>query len=153
MNKKTVSHIFIVPILAFLFGIAIYGFFLKELSSPVLIALSLFCFIGLHNLFLGIGNLFYSNKTAEMYGWISNPFQKEYSFINFALATVGVLSFWVRGDFWIATIIIYLPLTVFSLPLLFNGIRKEENLNLKLLFFYNLLISFSTITILVIHLM
>lgn len=62
--------------------------------------------IGLGGLWAFFGHYFKSDDVAAYIGWpAGNLFQKEVAFTNLALATCGLLSFFFRGEFWLATII------------------------------------------------
>lgn len=48
----------------------------------------------------------FSGNIAEKYGWEKqNSFQKEIAAADGAFGLLGILSYWIRGDFWTATII------------------------------------------------
>lgn len=62
--------------------------------------------IGLGGLWAFLGHYFKSDEIAEYIGWpAGNPFQKEIAFTNLALGTSGVLCFFFRDGFWLATIV------------------------------------------------
>ena len=47
-----------------------------------------------------------ADQTARSIGWPEvNPFQKEVTVATLATAVLGVLCFWIRGNFWTATVI------------------------------------------------
>jgi hypothetical protein len=42
----------------------------------------------------------------ELYGWpAGNPFQSEVAVANLTIGTLGILCYWIRGNFWVATAI------------------------------------------------
>jgi hypothetical protein len=62
--------------------------------------------IGLGGLWAFMGHFFKSDEVAAYIGWpAGNPFQKEVAFTNLALGTCGVLCFFFRDGFWLATIV------------------------------------------------
>jgi hypothetical protein len=57
-----------------------------------------FAFIGRHTVF--------ADATARSIGWpTGNPFQSEVAVANLSVGIVGILCYWMRGNFWIATVI------------------------------------------------
>ena len=47
-----------------------------------------------------------ADQTAKSIGWPEgNPFQTEVAMANLATAVLGILCFWIRGNFWTATVI------------------------------------------------
>ena len=53
-----------------------------------------------------VGHTVFAERTAESIGWPSgNPFQTEVVVANLTIATLGILSYWFRGNFWIAAVI------------------------------------------------
>ena len=61
---------------------------------------------GLGGLYAFMGHTFAAAEVAESIGWpAGNPFQTEVAVANFAIGTLGVLSYWIRGNFWTAAVI------------------------------------------------
>ena len=61
--------------------------------------------IGLGGLWGFLGHTFLADYMAESCNWArSSPFQFEVAVFNLALGVMGVACYWLRGDFWIATI-------------------------------------------------
>jgi len=61
---------------------------------------------GLGGLYAFMGHTFAANEVAESIGWpTGNPFQTEVAVANLAIATLGILSYWIRGNFWTAAVI------------------------------------------------
>lgn len=76
---------------------------------------------GLASLFSFIGHAFRSEKVAKYIGWSTgSPFQWEVAVSNLSYGVLGVLCFWLRGDFWLATII---AVSVFLLGAAYGHIR------------------------------
>lgn len=62
--------------------------------------------IGCGSLLGAVGHLFMGPEIAAQIGWpAGSPFQFEIGMANLAFAVLGILSFWIRGHFWTATII------------------------------------------------
>lgn len=67
----------------------------------------------LYLLVLGVGvgsllgyyaHIFRGPETAQYIGWpANNPFQMEVGYSNLMLGILGILCFWFRGGFWLAT--------------------------------------------------
>ena len=50
--------------------------------------------------------MFAADKVAASIGWpAGNPFQTEVGVANLAIGTLGILSYWIRGNFWTAAVI------------------------------------------------
>lgn len=64
----------------------------------------LFFNIGVMGLIGFAAHAFMPDETAQSIGWpTGNPFQFEVAVANLAFGVLGVISFWVRGSFWLAT--------------------------------------------------
>lgn len=62
--------------------------------------------VGFGGLWAFMGHTFAANEVAESIGWpAGNPFQTEVAVANLAVGTLGILCYWIRGDFWTATVI------------------------------------------------
>jgi hypothetical protein len=62
--------------------------------------------IGVTGLFAAYGHIFMANQIAQDIGWpTGSPFQTEVAFANLAFGVLGILCIWIRGKFWLATII------------------------------------------------
>ena len=53
-----------------------------------------------------------SEKIAQSIGWVSNGFQKEHGIVSLGIGICGIMCYWFRDGFWIATII---PFSIFFL--------------------------------------
>jgi len=47
-------------------------------------------------------NIILAKKTAALVGWPHSPYQIKYGFCQLCLGYIGVMTFWVKGTFWIA---------------------------------------------------
>lgn len=62
--------------------------------------------VGIGSLWAFIGHAFFANQVASNIGWATgSPFQMEVAFTNLAFGVLGLLCFWIRGNFWTATVI------------------------------------------------
>ncbi len=142
MNKKGtyfVTAVLFLPLLVFI----IFGFFHQNFSSAFFVSWLLFCFMGLQNLLFGFSNIFFPLRTAGIFNWKSNQFQREFSYVNFGMAIPGILSYWYNGNFHLAATILYVPVYLFITPLLFKEIKRSKMRNGKLLYLFlqNLIVS------------
>lgn len=70
------------------------------LLYQLVIGTGLGCFSGF------IGHTLRDADTAKFIGWkAGSPFQFEVAMANLAFAVLGVLCYWFRGNFWLATIV------------------------------------------------
>jgi hypothetical protein len=58
---------------------------------------------------------------ADYTGWPASPFEQQLANVNLAFASLGILSIWLRGNFWTATIL------GFSIWILGDGIHHIFN--------------------------
>jgi hypothetical protein len=62
--------------------------------------------VGVSGVFAFIGHTVFADATAHSIGWpAGNPFQSEVAVANLTVGVLGILCYWMRGDFWIATVI------------------------------------------------
>ncbi|NYB52055.1 MAG: hypothetical protein HVN35_05820 [Methanobacteriaceae archaeon] len=62
--------------------------------------------VGFGSLWAFASHLFFADQVAAYIGWSSgSPFQMEVGFTNLAFGVLGLLCFWIRGNFWTATVI------------------------------------------------
>ncbi len=61
--------------------------------------------VGLGGIWTFIGHAFMSNTVSASIGWSPSPFELEVGFANLAIGVLGILCFWMRGNFWTATVI------------------------------------------------
>ena len=54
-----------------------------------------------------MGHAFAPDKIAPLIGWAPSPFEYEVAITNLALGVLGVVAFWVKKDFWLATVLTY----------------------------------------------
>lgn len=83
----------------------------KPLNEFIIIKTFLMSFlvisVGFGSLWAFIGHAFLSAQVAASIGWAAgSPFQLEVAFANLAIGTLGILCYFFRDNFWIATVIV-----------------------------------------------
>jgi hypothetical protein len=64
--------------------------------------------VGIGSIFFFIAHTVFADTTAASIGWpAGNPFQSEVAVANLTIATLGILCYWMRGNFWVATVIAF----------------------------------------------
>jgi hypothetical protein len=62
--------------------------------------------VGIQGVFAFIGHTVFADETAASIGWpAGNPFQSEVAVANLSVGVLGILCYWMRGNFWNATVI------------------------------------------------
>ena len=62
--------------------------------------------IGISSLIGFVGHIFFADRIAADIGWAAgSPFQREVGFANLAIGVLGITCIWLRGNYWIATVI------------------------------------------------
>jgi len=62
--------------------------------------------VGIGGVFGFIGHTVFADQAAASIGWpAGNPFQTEVAIANLTLGTLGILCYWLRDNFWTATVI------------------------------------------------
>jgi hypothetical protein len=78
--------------------------------------------VGVGGVFGFIGHTVFADRAAASIGWpAGNPFQAEVGIANLAFGVVGILCYWFRDQFWLATIIMS---SVFQLGAAVGHIRQ-----------------------------
>lgn len=102
-------------------------------GAPVLASLLMWLLviqIGLGGIWAFLGHYFKSDEIAAYIGWpAGNPFQKEIAFTNLALGTCGVLCYFFRDGFWLATIIFATVFLVGAFSVHVQDQRESDNQN------------------------
>jgi hypothetical protein len=61
---------------------------------------------GVGGLLAAAGHLFMADKVAQSIGWATgSPFQTELAYACLGMGVLGVMCFWYRDGFWLATIV------------------------------------------------
>ncbi len=66
--------------------------------------------VGFFGLFNFVGHVIVREKVAKQIGWVSNGFQIELGIVSLGIGISGILCYWFRDNFWIATAI---PFSIF----------------------------------------
>jgi hypothetical protein len=62
--------------------------------------------VGIGHVFFFVSHTVFAEATAASIGWpAGNPFQSEVAVANLAVGILGILCYWMRGNFWTATAI------------------------------------------------
>jgi hypothetical protein len=62
--------------------------------------------IGIASLIGFVVHIFFADQTAASIGWAAgSPFQREIGFANLALGVLGITCIWLRGNYWVATVV------------------------------------------------
>ena len=62
--------------------------------------------VGIGGVFNFIGHTVFADATAASIGWpAGNPFQSEVAVANLSVGVLGILCYWMRGNFWVASVI------------------------------------------------
>jgi hypothetical protein len=82
----------------------------KPLSKDRIVEIFLLSFlvlsVGIGSIWAFIGHAFLSAQVAANIGWApGSPFRLEVAFANLSIGVLGILCYWIRGNFWTATVI------------------------------------------------
>jgi hypothetical protein len=62
--------------------------------------------VGLASVLTFVADAFFADRMAASLGWPKgNPFQSLVAVANLSVGVLGILCCWMRGDFWVATVI------------------------------------------------
>jgi hypothetical protein len=75
-------------------------------ASEVFLVWLLVVWAGIGSVAAFLSHTLLANQTAMAIGWpTGNPFQTEVAVANLAVGVLGILCYWIRGNFWLATVI------------------------------------------------
>lgn len=82
----------------------------KALNNRGIVEIFLMSFlvisVGIGGIWAFIGHAFLSAQVAASIGWAAGSrFQLEVAFANLSIGLLGILCYWIRGNFWTATVI------------------------------------------------
>ena len=78
----------------------------KERVAEIFLQWFLIVSVGILSVFFFISHTLFADSTATSIGWpAGNPFQSEVAVANLTIGTLGILCYWIRGNFWVATVI------------------------------------------------
>jgi hypothetical protein len=102
-------------------GFLVHAFSLHTWSKAKLIELALLYQIvfslGVTSLVAFFGLTFLADEIAQYTGWPASPFEQQLANVNLAFGVLGILAIWLRGNFWVATVL------GFSIWILGDGIH------------------------------
>lgn len=62
--------------------------------------------VGVASVLTFVGDAFFADRMAASLGWpAGNPFQRLVAVANLSVGVLGILCYWIRGNFWLATVI------------------------------------------------
>ena len=80
----------------------------KERVAEIFLQWFLIVSVGILSVFFFISHTLFADSTATSIGWpAGNPFQSEVAVANLTIGTLGILCYWIRGNFWVATVIAF----------------------------------------------
>jgi hypothetical protein len=75
-------------------------------ASEVVLVWFLVVWAGIGGVIAFLSHTLLADQTARAIGWpTGNPFQSEVAVANLAVGVLGILCYWIRGNFWLATVI------------------------------------------------
>ncbi len=84
--------------------------------------------VGVQGLWAFLGHYFKSDEVAESIGWpTGSPFQIEIAWVNLGLGALGILSIWLRGNFWLATVIFYSIFLIGAFTTHLRDLKQSQN--------------------------
>ena len=64
--------------------------------------------VGVASVLTFMGDAFFADKMATSLGWpAGNPFQSLVAVANLSVGVLGILCYWIRANFWVATVIAF----------------------------------------------
>ena len=122
-------YVIYLAIASLIVAVAHVFFWGGEIAATLLLWL-LVIQIGLSGIWAFLGHYFKSDEVAGYIGWpAGNPFQKEIAFTNLALGTCGVLCFFFRGEFWLATIVFASVFLLGAFSVHVKEMKASDNMN------------------------
>src|ERR1700679_2331104 len=67
----------------------------------------LFIYVGLMGLLTAYAHVFRPEQTSASIGWSTSPYEYEVGMADLTVGVLGILCLWIRGNFWLATTIVY----------------------------------------------
>jgi hypothetical protein len=65
----------------------------------------LFIYVGVMGVFTAYAHVFRPLQTSASIGWSTSPYEYEVGMADLTVGVLGILCFWIRGNFWLATAI------------------------------------------------
>src|SRR5260370_25445999 len=74
--------------------------------AEIFLLLLLVICVGVASVLTVITDAFFADRMAASLGWpAGNPFQSLVAFATLSVGVLGILCYWIRGNFWVATVI------------------------------------------------
>src|SRR6266436_8334223 len=78
----------------------------KERVVEILLLWLLIICVGIASVLTFVADAFFADRMAASLGWpAGNPFQSLVAVANLSVGVLGILYYWIRGSFWVATVI------------------------------------------------
>ena len=68
--------------------------------------------VGLGGLMAFVGHALAPDYIASLIGWQPSPFEYEIAISNLAFGVLGIVAFWIKQEFWLATVLAYVVFMV-----------------------------------------
>lgn len=131
------------------------GFSTKRIVSLCLQNI-LFVQWGIGGIFVALPHIVSPDSIAYFIGWpAGSPFQLELGFASLGIAILGVLSLWIRGNFWIAPVVAQSTFLLGAAGIHIQDLLEHGNFaagNAGPILFYDIFIPIVALTLLVFHL-
>jgi hypothetical protein len=77
----------------------------RRVVETLLLWLLVIC-VGIASVLTFAGDAFFADRMAASLGWPAhNPFQSLVAVANLSVGVLGILCYWIRRNFWVATVI------------------------------------------------
>ena len=111
---------------------------------------------GIGGIFVALPHIVSPDSIATFIGWSAgSPFQLELGFASLGIAILGVLSLWLRGNFWIAPVVAQSTFLLGAAGIHIQDMREHGNFaagNAGPVLFYDIFIPLVALILLVVHL-
>ncbi|MDA7880534.1 hypothetical protein N9B31_08905 [Mariniblastus sp.] len=131
------------------------GFSTKRIVSVCLQNI-LFVQWGVGGIFVALPHIFSPDSIANFIGWpAGSPFQLELGFASLGIAILGILSLWIRGNFWIAPVVAQSTFLLGAAGVHIQDLLEDGNFaagNAGPILFYDIFVPLVASALLVLHL-
>ncbi|MDA7858865.1 hypothetical protein OAK98_00990 [Mariniblastus sp.] len=131
------------------------GFSTKRIVSVCLQNI-LFVQWGVGGIFVALPHIFSPDSIANFIGWpAGSPFQLELGFASLGIAILGILSLWIRGNFWIAPVVAQSTFLLGAAGVHIQDLLERGNFaagNAGPILFYDIFVPLVASALLVLHL-
>jgi hypothetical protein len=95
----------ILALLAASIHVASGGRSTKAAVAKTYLVYLLIIYVGLMGLLTAYAHVFRPLETSASIGWATSPYEYEVGMADLTVGVLGILCFWLRGNFWLATAI------------------------------------------------